>query len=126
MFFFPDVGALNPRFEFISLESIYFSVNLGTLYFITLFTLGLIIIGYPLRFFMKKMQYCKRCKANKTYIESFTLRTLIEGYYDFVLALSVNITAFEYSRGEFATLGVKLSNFLAFFKFNLKAFIRFI
>ena len=106
MFFYPEIEPLNPRLNFIGYGSVYFSLNLDTLYFTTLFTILLIILGYPIRFALMKSPNCRSRKTKKKNIESFTLRTLIESYNSFVLSLAINSKAIQYSVGQYAFLGV--------------------
>ena len=45
LMFFPNVGALNPQLELSGYDSAYFSLSLGTIFFIVVIYLGVLVVG---------------------------------------------------------------------------------
>ena len=109
MFVFPEVEPYTPQLELSGYESIYFSLNIGSLYFILLFLVFYVIFGALIRFCLSRIKSHKKLKKKikeKINVENFTLRTMIEGYYEFILCLAINYKMIELSYGEYSILGV--------------------
>ena len=129
IFFFPDIGPVTPQLDLAGYDTIYFSLNLGTLFFIIVVYLIAVTIGgllYIALQYSKALQKIK-LKLSEINLTNISIRFIIEGYFEFMLSLAINIKFFEFSQGEFAVTGVQISNVGAiafvFICFGLPLFI---
>ena len=91
--FFPTIGALSPQLELSGYDTAYFSLCMGTLFFIVVIGLGTVLIGattYLVLHLTRSLQHLK-AKIGEINISNTTIRFLIEGYFEFTLSLAVNI-----------------------------------
>ena len=92
MFVFPYFGSINPQAEFAGYDSIFFSLNMGTVFFLALALISSILI-YGLLLILKLV--IKPITWLKMKIEAYLfwngmLRFLIESYFEIVIAVGIN------------------------------------
>ena len=115
MFFFPETGALNNRCDLAGYDSIYFSLSLGTVYFIALAYLLLIVMIGSMDCILKASK--SKCQTIMKRLHGLLfwnsiIMFAVETFFEILIALAINLQKPEYSFGEYAVKGVVQSNTL--------------
>lgn len=115
--YFPEVDGFNLNFEENDYDTIYFNLILGTIFFIILAHILMILIVGCLKVVgcgNERIQTAKN-KISKKLFWGGILRLLIESYFELVLAVGINAARYRKSIGDYAFTGVIVSNIFATF-----------
>ena len=91
MFTFPDTGSWSPEAEQAGYDSLYFSLNIGTLFFVVLIIFLLLIttaVFHLLKKFTKKLNKIRK-KLHRKLFWNGLVRFLIEAYFEITLAIGI-------------------------------------
>ena len=111
MFTFPDTGSWSPEAEQAGYDSLYFTLNIGTLFFIILLIgLLLLVLGilYTFRKIFKSLTKIRK-KLHRKIFWNGIIRFLIEAYFEIILVIGIQVTSLDKSVGVFVTSGVVVS-----------------
>ena len=115
MMYFPNVDAYNLNFEAEGYETIYFTLLIGTIFFIFLGYVAMVLIVGLLKVVGHAHEHIHRVEvkiSEKLFWGSF-LRLMMESYLEITLAIGINVAIFHKSVGVYAFPGVILSNVIA-------------
>ena len=91
MFTFPNTGSWSPEAEQAGYDSLYFSLNIGTLFFMVLFAILLLMVYsvlYLLRNLSAKINTMEMKLSRKLFWNGL-IRFLIEAYFEITLAIGI-------------------------------------